>query len=286
MNHELLKAFENEENALDYLIGAKVVNELSNCPHCRCVIRLDRVKRLYRCQKKTCNRKWFPFACREFRFLKIPLNKLLQISYLYLIKTPVSGIINFTGCSSRTITSWCNRLRNILGRSLYISQRKIGGPGIVVEVDETKLGKRKYNRGHRVDGVWCICGIERTPEKRCFVVSVEDRSSDTIKNVLSNHINQGSIIYTDCWRAYKKPCEELFFQHLTVNHSKEFVDKVTGVHTNTVEGLNNALKTEIKPRNRNKEGIDDYLNFFLWKRINKTRIWDTFILALKDYINK
>jgi hypothetical protein len=28
--------------------------------------------------------------------------------------------------------------------------------GIIVEVDETKLGKRKYYRGHRVVKVWVI----------------------------------------------------------------------------------------------------------------------------------
>jgi len=39
----------------------------------------------------------------------------------------------------------------------------IGGPGKVVEVDESKFGKRKYHRGHRVDGVW----VYSSPPK-CF----------------------------------------------------------------------------------------------------------------------
>ena len=40
---------------------------------------------------------------------------------------------------------------------------KVGtGVVTVVEVDETKLGKRKYNKGHKVDGVWILAGIEHT----------------------------------------------------------------------------------------------------------------------------
>lgn len=41
---------------------------------------------------------------------------------------------------------------------------RIGGEGIVVEIDESKFGKRKYNRGHRVDDVWILGGVERTAE--------------------------------------------------------------------------------------------------------------------------
>jgi hypothetical protein len=47
---------------------------------------------------------------------------------------------------------------------------KIGGNGVIVEIDESKFGKRKYNRGHRVDGVWVVGGVELTPQGKCFLI--------------------------------------------------------------------------------------------------------------------
>ena len=37
---------------------------------------------------------------------------------------------------------------------------KIGGPGRIVEVDEAKFGKRKYQRGRIVQGSWVLGGVE------------------------------------------------------------------------------------------------------------------------------
>ena len=45
----------------------------------------------------------------------------------------------------------------------------IGGNEIIIEVDETKMGKQKYNRNHQVEGVWIIVEIEISVKKvfRC-----------------------------------------------------------------------------------------------------------------------
>ncbi|KAG8227915.1 hypothetical protein J437_LFUL011843 [Ladona fulva] len=40
----------------------------------------------------------------------------------------------------------------------------LGGEGKVVEIDESKFGKRKFNRGRLVEGKWVFGGIERGTE--------------------------------------------------------------------------------------------------------------------------
>lgn len=65
---------------------------------------------------------------------------------------------------------------------------KIGGVGKVVQIDESKVGKRKYHRGHRVEGQWVFGGIEED-SRRCFMVPVEDRSEATL---LRLSLNSGS----------------------------------------------------------------------------------------------
>ncbi len=39
---------------------------------------------------------------------------------------------------------------------LLLKEDKTGGKDQIVEIDETKFGKRKYNHGHHVNGSWVI----------------------------------------------------------------------------------------------------------------------------------
>ena len=46
-----------------------------------------------------------------------------------------------------------------------------GGPGTVVEIDESKCGKRKFNRGKKVDGVWVFGESKETVVLKDFFCS-------------------------------------------------------------------------------------------------------------------
>lgn len=111
------------------------------------------------------------------------------------------------------------------------------GNSIIVEIDESKFGKRKYHRGHRVEGVWVVGGVERTQERRVFLMTVPRRDATTLRAVIETNVNQGSTIHTDFWRGYNFINDRRHMVHRSVNHSEGFISE-DGVHTNTIEGMN------------------------------------------------
>jgi hypothetical protein len=69
---------------------------------------------------------------------------------------------------------WCNFAREVCATILEVDSSPIGGPGKIVEIDESKFGKRKYHRGRRVDGLWVFGGIE-SGTRKCLLICVQDR---------------------------------------------------------------------------------------------------------------
>ena len=135
----------------------------------------------------------------------------IYMAYLWLSKVTVSSAIMNTGHSSHTISSNYRHFRSLVASTLQEEDREIGGQGIIVEVDETKMGKRKYNRGHRVDGVWVIAGVERRAERKMLLIAVENRDSETLNNIIMSHVKEGSIIHTDMWKGYGSITLQLVF---------------------------------------------------------------------------
>ncbi|KAI8317851.1 hypothetical protein GQ54DRAFT_267650, partial [Martensiomyces pterosporus] len=77
-----------------------------------------------------------------------------------------------------------------------------GGPGVVVEIDESKFGKRKNNRDKRVEGVWVFGGIEIQGNRNVFLEAVDDRKKVTLHPIIAENIEDGSMIHSDMWKAY------------------------------------------------------------------------------------
>jgi hypothetical protein len=131
-------------------------------------------------------------------------------------------LLNFTLYTAHgTPIDWANFCREVAEDIVINNSEKIGGPGIFVEIDESKFGKSKiflflnfnsfyiitiigkYNRGKKVDGVWVFGGVERDTGK-CFLVVVENRTADTLLKVIRDWILPGTTIISDCWKAYDK----------------------------------------------------------------------------------
>jgi transposase-like protein len=214
------------------------------------------------------------------------MSEIMMLAYFWLNEIQWSAAVTTTGFAQKTVTRFYWLFRRLAATSLSEIDTVIGGPGIIVEVDETKLGRRKYHCGHRVDGVWVIVGVERTADRRVFMVPVEDRSANTIREIIRAHVTPGSIVHTDGWRGYFGIDVECSVIHRTVNHQEGFIDYETGVHTNVVEGTNFALKRKVPVRSRVKEGIVEHLSEFVWRRQNEGSIWDSFIIAMSDIIGE
>ena len=134
------------------------------------------------------------------------------------------------GCFKNSIKTW-----NLIGKKYIESLPVIGGPGIIVDIDESKFGKRKYHRGHRVDGVSVLGMVERTPQRKIILIKVSNRKAETLLPLIKRYIHPESIIYSDGWKGYCQ-LNDHFFKYETVNHSVTFKDTFTSIHTNTIEG--------------------------------------------------
>ncbi|KAB0800518.1 hypothetical protein PPYR_06258 [Photinus pyralis] len=79
--------------------------------------------------------------------------------------------------SSRTFVDWSSFCR--------------GGEGVTVETDEAKIGKRKYNRGRRIEDQWIFGDYERG-SGNVFILPVPDRTTDTLLELIREHIRPGT----------------------------------------------------------------------------------------------
>jgi len=212
-----------------------------SCTRCRRKLKLSLDHReekstpvIFRCTNSKCAMHSYYFSLRDgtlFESSKLSIEKVVILANLF-----VSKITSFqqiqdqcqlsgeTKLSSETISDWLSYFREIcLEVVAQKTSKLIGGPGLTVEVDESKFGKRKYNKGRLVEGQWVVGGICRET-KEVFLAPCPQKQRDaaTLLTIINNHVNKQSTIITDCWRAYDQLNADSW-AHLTVNHQYNFV---------------------------------------------------------------
>jgi transposase-like protein len=145
----------------------------------------------------------------------------------------------------------------------------IGGVNIKTEVDESKF-----------NDFWVFGGIERTNQKKCFFVVVNNREKETLHELIKRYIRPGSTIYSDSWKGYYG-LNRLNYVHKTINHTKHMYDPRTRVHTNHIENSWFQLKKFIPKEKRRRDKIDQYLKEYIWRHKHKSNLWNSFLDLLK-----
>lgn len=181
------------------------------------------------------------------------------------------------GLGSHAVVDWDMFCLELCEVTIFENCEKLGGPRKVVQIDESKIGKRKYHRGHVVEGQWVFGGIEEDSRK-CFIVTVENRSEETLVKHIQEWIEPGTTIVSDCWKGYVN-LGKYGYVHETVNHSVEFVSP-DGFDTNKIEGHWRQLKVNLPTHGRKKEHYSSYLAEFIWRYVHRGE--DLFKVFVKD----
>ena len=208
----------------------------------------------------------------------LSLECIVEMMYLWSQGFSNNEIQHELKVSKKTLIEWTAYFRDVAMNKCMRSSTQIGGPGIEVEIDESKFGKRKYHKGHRVEGKWVFGGRETYDKSKIFMIAVENRKADTLLPIIQKWIAPGSIIHSDCWKSYNK-LSKLGYTHVAVNHSKEFVNKENAACTNRIECEWRHAKCSM-PRYGVHKGLHDgYLAQFLWHRTFNNE--DKFLSLLK-----
>jgi hypothetical protein len=137
--------------------------------------------------------------------------------------------------------------------------------------------------GRRVDGHWVLGAIQNGSEDfRMIVCPNNCRSADALIPIIEQHIEKGTEIHTDAWRAYSR-LNEFGYVHRVVNHSDPhnhfvgrffeeiIVDERTlsasdGTHTQRIESSWRPAKDWFRSRHVPGYVFAEILVEYQWRR--------------------
>lgn len=210
-----------------------------------------------------------------FEGIRISFIFMFRLISHWALQTRQVDQVDLIEIDRKTVGSFQQRLRQVANVAMARSDIKLGGPGRIVEIDESLFIKVKHNRGKdlRRPQVWVFGMYERPADPsqkgRCLFVVVPKRDARTLLSVINQYIASGTCIFSDCWRAYNQIPMLNNYEHRTVNHTYHFVNPGDGTHTNSIESVWNSAKIHLKSmRGVSRSFLSAYINEFIWRRNN------------------
>jgi hypothetical protein len=159
---DFYQVMSSEEALLQFFFNHGTISCHYRCPKCKTL--LDYCSHtgalVFRCDTRVSILKF-----TYFDNVHLNLTVIAEIVLLYLTRPPprCQFIAKETNVSHRILIDYFNFIREVLIFWTHNNSEQTGGEGKIVEIDEAKIGKRKYNRGRYLEGQWVFGGIERAP---------------------------------------------------------------------------------------------------------------------------
>lgn len=181
-----------ELSAKQFLIDHCILKKEMDCDKCGRSVTANMNRETYR-HKCLESKRVEVSVWRHSFFSRVNLgpHQVLRLAYLWLCGCSHGVLETITGHSNATVTAFMKHFRQLLENSIPEAACVIGGEGIIVEIDECKIAKRKFNRGHFVEGAWVVGGVERTEQRKVFMVEVVDRTAETLAEVITTYVDPG-----------------------------------------------------------------------------------------------
>ena len=292
---DLYYLFKNEYLAFQFAINNNMIyyNEAPECPECKHAKmkiyndQYNKFMKYFEC--KLCSKRTSILIYSVFNHSNLQMNIILYLIYCWVHLYSCKQTKHETKVNSKTVTRYFKLFRSAC--MSYVESRTnelIGGPNKVVEIDETLMRKRKNNEGRKLNEIWLFGGICRNDHK-VFACVVDDRKAETLYDVILKNIAYGTTIVSDSWKGYhlidSQPLPNVY-NHIYVDHSKNFVDPITKAYTQNIE----RLWRELKRINKRYEGIrridvNAHLAEFIWRHNEITKNKDPFYIAVELIAN-
>jgi hypothetical protein len=230
------------------------------------------------CNKKKSWRAWCPLAGQLPD--SVGPQELVELLFWFSQLQPIQSVSCWTGVERGTVRRAFQVFRAWLAS--HLASRwvdPLGGPGLVVVVDEacvTKIKRSRALRGRHTAPMhtWLLAGVEldlatRRLTGRCFLRPVRNRRRETIERVLRAVLRPGAEVWTDEWASYSWIGAEGsgFVRHAVCHSRGEFVD-AAGRGTNAIEGLFSRVRRALRRQDTRFPARGDYgpqLAEFAWR---------------------
>ncbi|HSQ96836.1 MAG TPA: IS1595 family transposase [Croceibacterium sp.] len=235
--------FHNEDAAQAHCEASRWNGEPS-CPHCGSV-RVARLSGKTQTVYFLCNDCRDKFTVRTGSVMErshVPLHKwLLAFHLMAASKKGMSAkqMERMLGVTYKTAWFLCHRIREAMDGAAPTGP--LGGPGRIVEADETFVGGKARNRAYGAipKKHVVVALVERGGHSRSFHVA--NVNGKTLRSVIVQNVERSSTLMSDESSNYVGVGREFTGGHFSVNH--KMAQYANGVfHSNTVENFFSIFK--------------------------------------------